>query len=171
MNYQSWLETVPHAFTNDSLWKMRAYKLALFLGDIGWYDVSKLNQDKRTQGVADQLYRALGSISANLSEGYSRNTGKDRARFYAYSLGSARESRDWYYKGRHVLGQQVIEHRLQFLSQIIQLLLVMIPQQRNSVDMFREENLIYSADRSGNKGADFSLQALNGLLKDVPLPE
>ena len=56
-------------------------------------------QDRRTIGLADQLYRSLGSIGANLAEGYSRGTGKDRAHFYEYALGSARESRDWYYIG------------------------------------------------------------------------
>ena len=76
------------------------------------------------------MYRALGSISANLSEGYSRGSGKDRARFYEYALGSARESRDWYYKGRHVLGQAVTDHRIKLASEIIRLLLTMVPQQR-----------------------------------------
>jgi four helix bundle protein len=51
-------------------------------------------------GLSDQLYEAVGSVSANLAEGYSRGTGKDRARFYEYALGSARESRDWYFKAR-----------------------------------------------------------------------
>jgi len=77
--------------------------VGMFVGDIGWRDVTKLMKDQRTVKLSSQLYEALGSISANLAEGYSRGTGKDRARFYEYSLGSARESRDWYYKGRHVL--------------------------------------------------------------------
>jgi four helix bundle protein len=34
-------------------------------------------QDKRTIALSNQLYRALGSISANLAEGYSRGTGKE----------------------------------------------------------------------------------------------
>lgn len=171
MNYQSWLETVPGTMTRDSLWKMKAYKLALFLSDIGWYDVSKLDQDRRTQRVADQLYRALGSISANLSEGYSRNTGRNRARFYSYSLGSARESRDWYYKGRHVLGEQVVEHRLQFLSEVIQLLLTMIPQQRNSANEFHEDDPIYEVNVNENEETSSVSQTLAELLKNVPLPD
>jgi four helix bundle protein len=83
--------------------------------------------------LSDQLYRAAGSISANLAEGYSRGTGKDRARFYEYALGSARESRDWYFKARHILGENVFHHRLELLTRIIQLLLKMIPQQRGRV--------------------------------------
>ncbi|MFN8404533.1 MAG: four helix bundle protein [Anaerolineales bacterium] len=38
-------------------------------------------------------YEAVGSVGANISEGYSRSSGKDRARFYEYALGPARESR------------------------------------------------------------------------------
>jgi four helix bundle protein len=117
--------------------------LALFASDIGWYDLTKLMRDQRTTRLADQLYRALGSISANLAEGYSRGSGKDRAHFYEYALGSARESRDWYYKGRHVLGEGVTTHRLLFITRVIRLLLTMIPQQRGHSS--REESASYEA--------------------------
>ena len=96
MKYEEWEEAVPEEIKADSLWKMAAYRMALFAADLGWSDAGRLLKDRRTLGVSDQLYRALGSISANLAEGYSRGTGKDRARFYEYALGSARESRDWY---------------------------------------------------------------------------
>lgn len=140
-NYEEWLETVPEEITGDLLWKMKVHRLALFAADLGWRDITKLAQDKRTTSLADQLYRALGSISANIAEGYSKRSGKDRARFYEYALGSARESRDWYYKGRHVLGQQVASHRLDLLTQIIRLLLTMIPDQRGR--MLKEEPATY----------------------------
>lgn len=130
MNFSEWMNSVPSAIRDDSLWKMSAYRLSLFACDMAWHDVTKLVGDKRTIPLADQLYRAVGSISANLAEGYSRGTGKDRARFYEYALGSARESRDWYYKARHILGSEVAEHRIGWLTQVIQLLLTMVPQQR-----------------------------------------
>ena len=133
MNYEEWEDSVSVEITNDSLWKLEAYRLGLFAADVGWHDATKLMQDKRTLGLSDQLYRALGSISANLAEGYSRGTGRDRARFYEYALGSARESRDWYYKGRRILGPAVIAHRLSLLTQIIRLLLTMVPQQRQGI--------------------------------------
>lgn len=154
MNYKEWEKSVPASITEDRLWRVEAYRLALFISDLGWHDVTTLMQDKRTFGLADQLYRALGSISANLAEGYSRGTGKDRARFYEYALGSARESRDWYYKARHILGEEVINHRANLLTQIIRLLLTMIPQQRNRT--IREESLAYLTDDS--------------LLTSVPIP-
>lgn len=80
--------------TGDALWTVQVYRLALFAADLGWHDVTKLMRDRRTLSLSDQLYQALGSISANIAEGYSRGSSKDRARFYEYSLGSARESRD-----------------------------------------------------------------------------
>jgi four helix bundle protein len=141
VDYQEWEKTVPKEITGDSLWKAKAYRLALYAADLGWDDVTKLAQDKRTVSLSDQLCRALGSISANVAEGYSRGTGKDRARFCEYALGSTRESRDWYYKGRHVLEQPIVTHRLDLLTQIIRLLLTMVPDQRGSV--LREEQAPY----------------------------
>jgi hypothetical protein len=70
MNYQDWLQTVPSSLTGDSVWNMEAYRLALFAADVAWLDVTKLLQDKRTLGLSSQLYDAVGSIGANLSEGY-----------------------------------------------------------------------------------------------------
>lgn len=60
MNYQEWEQSVPRSITNDVLWKVQVYRLALFAAEIGWQDVTKLMQDRRTVGVADQLYRAQG---------------------------------------------------------------------------------------------------------------
>ena len=95
MNYEEWVKTVPEEITGDSLWKAEAYRLSLFATELGWYDAAKMIRDKRMHEVADQLYRALGSIIADIAEGYSRGTGKERALFYEYALGSVRESRDW----------------------------------------------------------------------------
>ena len=116
MNYEEWLKSVPMEITGDPLWTVEAYRLALFTAELGWHDVTKLMKDKRTMELSDQLYRALGSIGANISEGYSRGGGRDRAHFYEYALGSARESRGWYCNGRHVLGETVAEHRIHLLS-------------------------------------------------------
>ncbi|MBN1583909.1 MAG: four helix bundle protein [Anaerolineae bacterium] len=154
MNYKDWELAIPQTLKSNSLWRVEAYQLGLFATDMGWHDVTKLMQDRRTVGLADQLYRALGSISANLAEGYSRGTGKDRARFYEYALGSARESRDWYYKARYILGGSVVNHRLDLLTQVIRLLLTMVPQQRGRT--LREQPSCY--------------QVRPDHLSDVPLP-
>ncbi|MGC1375461.1 MAG: four helix bundle protein [Anaerolineales bacterium] len=141
MNYQEWEAEVPETIKADALWKMAVYRYSLFLCDLGWHDVTKLQQDRRTIEVSDQLYRSLGSISANIAEGYSRGTGKDRARFYEYALGSARESRNWYFVARHILGKTVADHRMQLTTEIICLLLTIVPHERGR--MLKEEQAIY----------------------------
>lgn len=167
MTYREWETQVPEAMKKDSVWKMEAYRLAVFVGDIGWSDVTKLFADRRTIGVSEQLYEALGSMSANLTEGYSRGSNKDRARFYEYSLGSARENKDWYYKGRHILGIAVMEHRMKLLNQIIWLLLTMIPDQRGRT--LREKRALYLADPvTGEEIIPLTPTELDELLNNIP---
>lgn len=69
------LETI----TGDALWKMKAYRLGLFAENLGWHDITKLAQNRRIVSLSDQLYRSLGSISANITEGYGRRSNKDRS--------------------------------------------------------------------------------------------
>jgi four helix bundle protein len=140
--FAKWEQTVPEIFQNDALWRIKAYRLSLYISDIAWEDISTLSKDIRTRKVSDQLYRALGSISANIAESYSRSTGKAKALYLEYALGSARESRDWYYKSRFILGGQVVGYRLEILTQIIRLLLTMLPKQR-IIKRIREENQLY----------------------------
>ena len=144
MTYEDWEREVPETITGDGLWKMKVYRLALFAAHLGWHDITKLAQDRRTVSLSDQLYRSPGSISANIAAGYSRSSSKDRSRFYEYALGSARESRDWHYKGSHILSESVTSHRLNLMTEIIRLLLVMISSQRKS-DL-REEVEAYEVD-------------------------
>jgi four helix bundle protein len=168
MRYEEWLETVPVQVTGDSLWKMKAYRLALFAADLGWHDVTQLASERRTMALADQIYRSLGSISANLAEGYSRGTSRDRAHFYEYALGSARESRDWYYKARHVLREDVTAHRMSLLTEITRLLLAMVPQQRGRV--LREDQPAYTTAAQNEPDLATTGPGLKRLLADAPLP-
>ena len=130
--------------------------MALFISDLAWHDSRKLVQDRSLISLADQLYRSAGSISANISEGYSRASGKDQARFYEYALGSAREARDWYFKSRHILGNTVADHRMSLLAEIIRQLLALIPRYRGKY--LKEERSLYDTN------------ALSKLLLNVPLP-
>jgi len=157
MNYANWLVKVPSEITNDPIWKLEVYRLGLFAGDIGWQDVQFLAKKPLMLSVADQLHRSLDSISVNLTEGYSRSKGPDRARFIEASLGSARESRDWYYKSRHVLPAEVINHRMALTTRIISMLVPMIPHQHKHA--IREEQVEYNTQPSG-----FSLDL------EVPFP-
>lgn len=168
MNYREWLQQVTSEITGDPLWTVEAYRLSLFAADVSWADVTKLLQDKRTIDLSNQLYRAVGSMGANISEGFSRGSGRDRARFYEYALGSARESRTWYFIGRHVLGETVTCHRMLFLTQIIRLLLVMIPDQRGA--QLREEEPAYQISDGSSLFQSSSAHALNELLEKIPMP-
>ena len=148
-NYDKWEDGVSISIKGDLIWKMQVYRLSLFASDIGWYDVTKLQKDRRTVKLSDQLYRALGSISANIAEGFSRSSRKDQNRFWEYALGSASESRDWYFKSRHLLGETVCEHRMQLITKIIRLLLTMIPKNRDHT--IREEQFSYQTSPAGNQ--------------------
>jgi four helix bundle protein len=142
MTYDDWIINVPETIKGDPLWRVEAYRLSLFAADLAWPDVTKLVQDKRTIALADQLYRAVGAVSSDVAEGYSRQSGKDQARFYEYGLGSAREGRNWYYEGRHILGEKIVTHRMKLLTEIIRLLLTMIPNERGY--KLQEEPVAYS---------------------------
>jgi four helix bundle protein len=131
MTYEEWEAGVPECIKHDPLWNMAVYRKALFLGDISWADVTRLVRDERTVKLASQLYRAVGSIDANLAEGYSKSSRKDRVRFYEYSLGSARESRGWYWKSRHILSDKVALHLMELVTEMIRLLLAMIRHPRD----------------------------------------
>ena len=141
MNYQEWLATVPPEITEDPLWKLDVYRLSLFVAEIGWEDVVLLDKNKITRDAADQIHRSLDSISANIAEGYSRSTGKDRARYFEYSLGEAREARDRYFKARRILKQEVVLHRIRLLTQIVKMLNAFVPVQRKHG--IREEKGVY----------------------------
>jgi four helix bundle protein len=132
MTYEEWERGIPEELKTDVLWRLEAYRLALFLSDLAWEDATKLLRDRRTRETADQLHRATAKISAHVAEGYSRDTGKERAHFYGYALGSTRESRDWYYKSRHVLGGAVTAHRLALTTSLIRLILAAIRHERKA---------------------------------------
>ena len=115
----------------------------MFAGDLAWHDTARLVRDRRMVALSNQLFRAVGSIGASIAQGYSRQSGRDQARFYEYALGPAREARGWYCQGRHDLREEVVIHRIGLLVQIIRPLLVIIPAQRGS--RFREEEISYTA--------------------------
>src|SRR5229473_791268 len=103
---------------NDPLSRMRVYQLARELMGHVWSDAEKLRNHLVTERISGQLYAAVGSILANLGEGYSRSSGRDRARIFEYALGSVRESMMWYHAARPILGQERVLERLDKLEEI-----------------------------------------------------
>jgi four helix bundle protein len=120
---------VAYENANDPLFRMRAYRLAVDLLDVAWQDAKMLSAEPVTERIAGQLYAAVSSIGANLGEGYSRSSGKDRARIFEFALSSVRESITWYQAGRPVLGE-IVRSRLNVLEELRRLLLAIIPRER-----------------------------------------
>ena len=130
MTFEDWEATAAGEYGEDRIWRMRTYRLACYLAEVAWADAEALGREHLTREIAAQLVLALGSIRANLAEGYSRSPGRDRARFFEYSLGSARESREWYRHTKRVLGEDTIAARCAALDEITRLLLAIIPRER-----------------------------------------
>jgi four helix bundle protein len=122
MRCEGWQADVPEAIKCESFWQFYGYRKALFFYEICWKDCQKLLKHPLGSPVAKQLIRSAGSISANIEEGYGRGYGKDRLRFLRIALGSARESKGWYYRAKALLSSEVVAHRLTLISKIIVLL-------------------------------------------------
>lgn len=131
MNFKDWEKEVYPDIKNDVLWKVEAYRLSLYLADLCSFDTQNILQEKYFS-MADQLIRSAGSISANISEGYSRISNKEKVRFYEIAFGSAREARGWYFKSRHILIPELAKERILLITKNIKLLLNMISDRRKA---------------------------------------
>lgn len=121
---------VPEVMRNDPIWRLPAYRYSLYLGDLVQADVYRMRHDIRTRSCVDQLITAVESISSNTAEGYSRTTGRDRAKFYEYAHSSAREARDWLFKTRHPLDRATVYERIELVSRVMRILITAIRQER-----------------------------------------
>lgn len=114
---------MPERVRAESCWRFEAYPKALYLYELAWDDCEVLMRDVRGRAVAKQLTRSIGSISANVEEGYGRGVGgKEYLYFLRIAEGSARESKGWYFRARRLLGPDVVEARLALLDEILALL-------------------------------------------------
>ena len=128
-SYEEWIAQVPTSLQEDPLWGFETYRTALFLADLAWFDCEKLIADARGKAIANQLIRSAGSVPANIEEGYGRGYGKDYARFLRIATGSARETRGWYYRGRHLFEDSLLQHRLHLIDDLIGNLVITAKQQ------------------------------------------
>ena len=113
------------------MWKFFGYRKALFLYDVCWKDCETLLKHPLGRAVAQQLIGSVGSVSANIEEGCGRGYGKDRLYFLRIAIGSARESKGWYYRAKELLPAQVIQHRLHLISEVIALLVTELSKSSN----------------------------------------
>jgi four helix bundle protein len=132
MNYAEWERQVPETIRREALWNFAGYRKALFVYDICWIDCEKMIKFPLGKPIVDQLIRSVGSISANIEEGYGRGFGKDRDYFLRVALGSARESKGWYYRAKNLLAAEIFANRLELLGEVIALLITEINKHRRN---------------------------------------
>ncbi len=77
------------------------------------------------------MIRSVGSISANIEEGFGRGFGKEFAHFLRISRGSARESKGWYKKSKFLLEPNIIQERIALLDSIIKMTTATIQTLKN----------------------------------------
>jgi four helix bundle protein len=117
-NGRSYLERRPGKAV-DSLSKYPFYVKASSLFENVLKDTEVLGRDYRGRKIVRQLVRSIGSISANIEEGYGRGTRNEFIYFLTVACGSARETRGWYERSRHFLPGAVIEERQAAVDKII----------------------------------------------------
>lgn len=103
----------------DNLDNLRLYQLAKQLWNEFWEDSEILLKDIRGKEIARQMTKSIGSISANIEEGYGRGTHKEYSYFLKVSRGSARESKGWYLRSDKLLCKTIVDKRVATLDQII----------------------------------------------------
>ncbi len=128
LSFDEWAKAASPARTGDPLWTVQAYRLGLYAVVCHTHD-RRDNSRFSAAGALSQLTRSIGSIAANIAEGYSRSTPVDRIRFYSYALGSAREAISWYDTFRFELGDAT-DARQATLIQVRRLLLTTIRKSR-----------------------------------------
>ncbi len=91
-----------YKFEKLEIWKL-SIQLALRI-----YKLTKNFPSEEKFGITNQLRRASSSISANIAEGSSRTSEKDKARFMRIAFGSATE----------VLNYLILSKELEYITQL-----------------------------------------------------
>ena len=76
------------SFTDLRAWQ-EGHKTVLMI-----YDITKQFPKNEIFGLTNQLRRAIVSFTSNIAEGFSRQSYKEKVRFYSMSLGSLTEAQN-----------------------------------------------------------------------------
>jgi four helix bundle protein len=125
-----WERRQPKAITKDRLWTLNCYREALFLVDAVREDREALGSPHTMAEAKEPLLTSVGSIAANIAEGYGRATAADRARFLSYALGSTREAIAWYRTLRTSGEDPRVSERTERLARIRRMLLGLLARIR-----------------------------------------
>ena len=147
---------VPDVVKEDRIWRVQAYRLALYLADAATFDTRGLATDPRFTLSVTQLCKAAGSVSANIAEGYPRRSSKDRIKFYEYALTSLAEAKSWYLQIRSMLAGATMNDRLATMRSISRLLITMMRSARanGAIDFERLQRPSGSASSKGVERPD-----------------
>jgi len=98
---------------------LEIYNLSMDLSDEVWEIVMKWDYFPKDT-IGKQWTRAIDSVSANISEGFGRNSFKDSRTFYYYSRGSLYESKTWFEKAkrRKLVSEEVSVLMLEKLNKL-----------------------------------------------------
>lgn len=77
------------SFTDLNVWK-EGHKLVLMI-----YKTTASFPQKETYSIIDQMRRAAASVTANVAEGFGRQTYKEKLQFYYMSQGSLTELKNF----------------------------------------------------------------------------
>ena len=89
------------SFTDLKAWQ-EGHKLVLMI-----YDITKQFPKEEIFGLTNQLRRAIVSFTSNIAEGFSRQSYKEKVKFYFMALGSLTE----------VQNQLLIAKDIEYISQ------------------------------------------------------
>ncbi len=129
--FDEWVKTLPDSLRSDPLWKSAYYRLSMYVYDLMWIDAEKINKDFRGREIVHQLVRSAGSVCANMEESYRRGIGTpDFVRIMRISLGELGETQGWYFRSRHILGNEILDKRIKVIQQAIALTVKVIDQNR-----------------------------------------
>jgi four helix bundle protein len=121
--FRAWEACVPRSLRDDVVWKFHAYRVAMYLLDLAAADVRDLRARRSAPHQSDQLLRAVGSISANVAEGFGTSSPLERSRYFGIALGSLRESLTWYRAVQDELPPETSEQRFDQLAELRRILI------------------------------------------------
>lgn len=84
------------SFTDLNVWK-EGHKLVIAV-----YQTTKLFPKTETYSLVDQMRRAASSVTANIAEGFGRQTYKEKLQFYFLAQGSLTELKNFILIARDV---------------------------------------------------------------------
>ena len=96
-------------FTDLEVWR-RSHRLFLDLLE----DIKRFSKNEVTRIIVNQMVRSVGSISANISEGFNSKSTKQYLNYLDIAKRTTGESENWYYKVRDagLLENDIAEKRV-----------------------------------------------------------